>query len=266
MTSDQSTLIAIAVGNTRTRFGIFHGDDLTSPQSLPSEGAAAIAEAVASLGADHHGCLVVVSSVNQPASEKIVASLRDAGVDNVLRIGEDLPVPMNHTLDDASTLGQDRILCAFGAWRKARQACVVVDAGTAITVDFIDGEGTFQGGMIAPGVAMMLKAMHDGTAALPLLAFTPPDEARGPFGKETTHAMLLGVKTAAVGLVHKAIDTYALAYEAYPQVIATGGDAPTLFADDDLIEHLVPDLQLVGILETCKAHDEAAAAEADDEV
>jgi pantothenate kinase type III len=103
---------------------------------------------------------------------------------------------------------------------------------------------------------MMLRSMHAGTAALPALTYSPPDAARGAFGKDTTHAMHLGVTAAAVGMVHHLINSYAEAYEAYPQVIATGGDAAALFEHDELVEHVVPDLQLIGILEACKAHDE----------
>ena len=154
---------------------------------------------------------------------------------------------MNHALDDASTLGQDRILCAFAAYKRAQQACVVIDAGTAITVDFVDGEGTFQGGAIAPGLAMMLDAMHSHTASLPKLEFAPCDESRGAFGKDTAHAMMLGVTAAAAGMVRYLIDRYALAYEAYPQVIATGGDAQAILENEDFVDRVVPDLILLGI-------------------
>ena len=175
------------------------------------------------------------------------------GMGDVYMIGDDIAVPLRHNLDDASTLGQDRQLCALAAYSRARQACVVVDAGTAITVDFVDGEGVFQGGVIAPGLAMMLGSLHEQTSALPSLGWTPPDKARGPFGKDTKHAMLLGVQAAARGLVRHVVETYAEAYEAYPQIVATGGDAPALFEGDEVVEHVVPDLQLIGILEACRA-------------
>jgi pantothenate kinase type III len=61
--------------------------------------------------------------------------------------------------------------------------------------------------------------------------------------------MVLGVRNAAIGLVRYTVETFALAYEAYPQIIATGGDALSLFADDEIVEHVVPDLQMVGIAE-----------------
>ena len=64
--------------------------------------------------------------------------------------------------------------------------------------------------------------------------------------------MLLGVRNAAVGLARHTIETFAEAYEAYPQIIATGGDAALLFDGDEVIEHVVPDLQLLGIADAVK--------------
>jgi type III pantothenate kinase len=238
---------------------LFRGKELSSAQSLNSDDTAGITAAIQTLTADLHGVPIVMSSVNEPAARAISSALEQSDAGRVLRIGEDVLVPMQHALDDASTLGQDRILCAFAAFRRAKQACVVIDAGTAITVDFVDGEGTFLGGAIAPGLNMMLKSMHEHTAALPKLEYQHPDDAKGAFGLDTRHAMILGVRAAATGLVHYLIDAYATAYEAYPQIIATGGDAATLFERDDLVEHIVPDLQLIGILEACIANDEEAA-------
>jgi type III pantothenate kinase len=262
-------VLAIAVGNTRTRIGLFHGTDLESPMSLMNEpvasasgmpsaadaaGIDAIVAAVSKLLEGSHNTPIVIADVNKPFAKRLALALE--ALSEVWRVGEDVAVPMKHSLDDASTLGMDRQLCALAASRRAEQAVVVIDAGTAITVDFVDGEGVFQGGIIAPGVRMMLASLHGKTAALPKLEFAAPDPQRGPFGKDTAHAMILGVIAAARGAVRHAIDLYADAYEAYPQIVATGGDAAMLFENDGLVEHIVPDLQLVGILEAWRTEDD----------
>ncbi len=263
------SLIALAIGNTRARVGLFEKGDLRDPVSITigvagSDSAAApdpvtaaelVVAAVRRAGEAVHNSPVVVSSVNPAMADRICTALEGEGLD-VYRVGVeggDLPIPMAHALEDASTLGQDRLVCAFGAYRRSRQACVVIDAGTAITVDFVDGEGTFQGGLIAPGVAMMLRSLSENTAQLPRVALTRPDPSRGVFGKDTRHAMLLGCVLGARGLVRHAIERFADSYGAYPQIVATGGDAVLLFEDDDLVEHIVPDLQLMGLYEVAKA-------------
>lgn len=265
----EGPLLAIAVGNSRTRLGLFVKGDLTSATSVSNtEGTiaatndaaiAAIVNEAERLTGDHHDVPIVIASVNDPVANKIAAKFDDIG--EVFRIGKDIPVPLHHALDDASTLGMDRQLCALAAYSRAQQACVIIDAGTAITVDFVDGEGTFQGGVIAPGLGMMLASLNEKTAALPKLQYANPDPARGPYGKDTKHAMILGVRGAAIGLARYVIEQYAEKYEAYPQIVATGGDAATLFENDEIVEAIVPDLQLIGILSACKA----AAEPNDDE-
>lgn len=249
-------VIGVAIGNTRARWGVLRGRELDDVGTAPTADPGAIASGVLALSDAHPASPVLVAGVHPPAMDTLVAALEKAEPPRiVLLVGEDIGIPLTHALDDASTLGQDRALCAVAGYARAEQACVVVDAGTAITVDFVDGQGVFQGGVIAPGLNMMLRALHEQTAALPELRYEPPDDARGPFGRDTRHAMLLGVRDTARGLVRHVVERYADHYGAYPQVIATGGDAPTLFEGDGLVEHIVPDLQLLGIAEVWRARE-----------
>lgn len=240
----------MSVGNTRTRIARVEGGKLQPSRVLDNADpgtAAAIAEA-AQAGREGGALPTLLASVNAGASEKFETELERAGV-SVTRFGRDVPIPVRNTLDDDSTVGHDRLLDALGAFSRARQACIVIDAGTAVTVDFVDGEGTFHGGVIAPGAQMMLDALHERTSALPAVRLTPEGVAPRdtPFGKTTSRAMSLGVAAAVRGLVHDLIDRYAEFYGAYPRVIATGGDAALLFEGDELVEHIVPDLTLIGM-------------------
>jgi type III pantothenate kinase len=243
----ERTFVALAVGNTRTRVGLFERGELRDATSVPNTDPRAIVEACRAHALERHGLQAIVATVHREMAAQIAQQLRGVLDDEVVWIGKDVPIPLTHTLDDASTLGQDRALCALAAYARAKQACVIVDAGTAITVDFVDGEGTFHGGVIAPGLNLMLASLHEHTSALPALIYSPP--LPSPFGKDTRHAMLLGAQAAARGLVRFQLDAYAEFYEAYPQLIVTGGDAPQLFGDDPLVDHIVPDLQLLGIAE-----------------
>jgi type III pantothenate kinase len=248
-------VVAVCVGNTRTQIGLVRGGRAEEVQSLANGDLVHVAAEVAKLaeGADEVGDVpVVLASVNDPVAEQIERRLlAEFGIETS-RIGRDVEISITHSLDDASTVGQDRLLNALGAFATLGQACVVIDTGTAVTVDFVDGVGTFHGGAIAPGVDMMLRALHERTAALPSIEFADPEPERGPLGKDTKHAMLLGVQAAAVGLVHRLIDRYAEFYGGYPSVIATGGNAAALFAGDELVERVVPELQLIGVGEACK--------------
>ncbi len=249
--SDAEQVLAVAVGNTRVRWGLFEGEELRFAASFRHdelEGLGALLREHASAAG-----LAVVGSVRDEAANAVEAAIHSALGCETARVNRDLAVPLSHTIDQPETLGVDRALCALAAFRKAEQACVVIDAGTAITVDFIDGKGVFHGGAILPGGAMMLRALRAGTAQLPELHWPPAAEPAHPMGHNTAEAMLVGTLAAARGAVRHLIEQYSEFYGAYPQVIATGGDAALLFDDDGLVEHIIPDLQLMG-LRLCLEH------------
>lgn len=251
-----SSLLLISVGNTRTRFAAsVDGQRLDRSAVMLNADLDRLVSEVRRMASGLEGFGeggsggVVIASVNDPVADALAAALRSGAGVRVSRFGSDVPIPVEHRLPEPVTVGQDRLLNALGAYWKARQACVVIDAGTAVTVDFVDGTGVFHGGAIAPGVQMMLDALHARTAALPGLTFDPgllPTET--PFGTTTAGAMTLGVARAVQGLAHILIDQYADFYGAYPQIVATGGDAHRLFDNDPLVERVVPELTLIGML------------------
>jgi type III pantothenate kinase len=252
-----NTILAIAVGNTRTRVGVLSGKECVKAQSLLTGESGAIASFAAELFNEFNFAsdepVILISSVSPGSADAIEEELSSRFGWSAHRIGRDLQIPIRHTLTESGeeTVGQDRLLCAIGAFDVVGQACVVVDMGTAITVDFVDGEGVFHGGAILPGVNMMLDTMHNQTANLPKLTYRKPDPKSHEPGKDTEDAMLLGVTAAASGAIRFLTERFAQFYEGYPQVIATGGDIG-LLEDDELIEAFVPDLQLHGIRIACK--------------
>jgi type III pantothenate kinase len=258
------SILAIEVGNSRTRLGCFEGRELREVTAVANGDLAAIADAAAtrweSLAAAEERA-VVVASVNDPVADRLAIAIEDrlGGVE-CHRIGRDLPVPIGESLDPETITGVDRLLAAAAAWDTLRQACVVIDAGTAVTVDFVDGAGTFHGGAIAPGARMQLEALHARTAQLPAIELARPAEGEA-FGRNTREAMLHGIVDGIRGLVWRLVERYAEAYGAFPMVVATGGDAELLFGDDELVNRIVPDLTLRGIAAAARA----ALADGEDE-
>ncbi len=240
-------LIAINVGNTRTQVARFDAGEVARSDRFVNDDLAAVAEAITREWAhvDQSRAAIVMASVNPAASDAIASMIEDQLSLHVYRVGVDLPIPLSVVLDPETITGTDRLLNAVAAFDRIKQACIVVDAGTAVTVDFVDGEGTFHGGAIAPGARMQLRALHDNTSALPDIEFAAPDKEA--FGRSTSQAMLRGVYHGIVGLVRRLAEVYAESYGAYPTIIATGGDAEVLFEGDELIDRIVPDLTLLGI-------------------
>jgi len=243
-------LIAIEVGNSRTRLGRFADDRLEETRTIANDELAAIAEAAddwwSALDDRERDRAMVIASVNDPVADTLSAELATRTGAEIHRVGRDLAVPIGESLDPETIVGQDRLLAAAAAWDVLKQACIVIDAGTAVTVDFVDGQGVFHGGAIAPGARMQLDALHERTASLPQIEFRRPDPTEA-FGRNTAEAMLHGVFDGIRGLVWRLVEQYSERYGAFPLVVATGGDARTLFGDDELVNRIVPELTLQGI-------------------
>ena len=85
-----------------------------------------------------------MASVNEMVARELRSVIEDQLGDEVYEVGSDIPVPIGLALDPEATPGVDRLLCAAASWDLLKQACVVINAGTAVSIDFIDGEGVFQ--------------------------------------------------------------------------------------------------------------------------
>ena len=143
----------------------------------------------------------------------------------VVRFNNSIQLPLNIKYKTPHTLGSDRLAAAVGAWNEAPERnIVVIDAGSAITVDFIDRNGNYLGGNIAPGIKMRLRALHEYTALLPMIE----KEGETPaIGYDTETAIRSGVIN---GICHE-IDGYINDFkQKYCDVLVflTGGDEKTL--------------------------------------
>lgn len=247
---DGLRLLCISVGNTNTKYGLFHGREMLAGGTHPSERIEEVAQGVVAQARAGDVSTCVMASVNGVAASTLSRMLAERLGRDVYRIGVDVPIPLRGRLDHEAMTGHDRALNALAAYEIMQQAVVVVDAGTAMTVDFVDGEGIFHGGAIAPGVSTALRALHAYTSSLPEVAFERP--ADHPFGTNTQQAMLNGVFYGARGMVRILMERYAEAYGGYPAVVATGGDASVLFGDDEMIDRVVGNLTLLGIAIACE--------------
>ena len=245
--SSEQTFLAISVGNTRSSIAKIQSGSVDDPTSFNSSESTEIVEHALQCwnDLDDENPQIIMATTNEIAGKTITQALADQTSRDIWQIGDDIPPAIGQHLDPETITGVDRLLTASAAWDRFQQACVIVDAGTCVTVDFVDGEGTFHGGSIAPGARMQLIAMHQGTFALPEVEFERP--LREAFGKNTAQAMLQGVYHGIRGMVRQLTEQYSIRYGAYPSIVATGGDAEILFRDDEIIEQIIPELQLQGI-------------------
>jgi type III pantothenate kinase len=243
-------LIAINMGNSRCQIGQFIDGELKDQDQVATSDLTAVVEATSRLFGqikEREEPSVYVGAVVPETADRFAMDLASATGVEPVRLERDVAVPISRQLDPEAIVGVDRLLNAVAAFDVMKEACVVVDAGTAMTVDFVDGDGTFHGGAILPGASMMLQALADGADQLPLIELSEPAEA---IGHSTVEAIRSGVVHGLRGAVRELTERYAEFYQAYPRVIATGGDASLLFQSYDLVERVVPELTLQGMAVT----------------
>lgn len=112
---------------------------------------------------------------------------------SILKLDHNTPIPVSIAYRTPHTLGMDRLAAVVGAWSiKPGNNLLVIDSGTAITYDFVSSDGCFVGGIIAPGLELRFRSLHEHTGRLPLLADSP---AAAPLlGFDTETAIMSGVK------------------------------------------------------------------------
>jgi len=240
-------LTVVNVGNSRLAVGSFVAGELGAvarvPLDTPDAWTEQIGEAWLSVQGRENEA-VVAASVNPEMNGAVERAVQDVANRRVVWIGKDIELPIPVATDEPERTGVDRVLNLAAAFEQMGKACVVVDAGTAVTVDCCDDTGKFLGGAISPGVRMQLDALHERTAALPAVRFAAPTD---PFGRTTQQAILHGVYHGIRGMVKELVENYATELGQWPDVIATGGDAAALFTDWELVHAIAPNLTLYGI-------------------
>lgn len=193
-------------------------------------------------------CPPVLVGVAPSRLEDLSTRLRPLGA---LRAGVDFAPLLPNRCRRPETTGQDRLFAACGALRHARPPLVVVDAGTAITVDRVSQEPAFEGGAIVPGVRLALRSLSRGAEQLPEIA--PPDHP-GPFplpGRDTREAILHGVVMGAASAVEGLVR--ALRTRGDEPILLTGGDAELLCRHLSLAALTVTDLVAEGVWDSLAA-------------
>jgi type III pantothenate kinase len=240
-------LLVLNLGNSRLAAGVFIAGELQYVTRVSHDKKADWPGIIAELWKrieSTENAAIVGASVNSPLIEPLEYVIHQATGQSVEWIGREIPLPIKVLTETPAETGVDRVLNIAAAYENMAKACMVVDAGTAITVDCCNDQGDFLGGAIAPGVDLQLAALHEKTAKLPQVPFSIPNQT---FGQSTQQAILHGVYHGIRGLVKELAESYATELGFWPDIIATGGDAPKLFEGWELIHAISPDLTLYGI-------------------
>ncbi len=243
-----SRFLAVTLGNTTAAAAVAPDGKLGEVTRVPVGEVEALRPALESAVAGDEDVPVVVASVTPPVLGTFAALVMKVTGRPPLVAGRDFPIPIEIDVEEPAKVGVDRLLGALAAWRRCERACIVVDAGTAVTVDAVSGEGVFLGGAIFPGPGLMARSLAEGTAQLPLVQ---PDRLSMPphaIGRDTEQAIRSGIMQALsgglVGLVRDMADEVGKR----PVVYITGGYAPPPGDGGDAPWTVSPELVLEGLV------------------
>jgi type III pantothenate kinase len=229
--------LVIDIGNTSVKIAVFSENKLVTSFSSKEFSCEAVERKLAPFRLDK----AIISSVRDlPA---FVPDLMTAGIPEVhiLSHGSKLPVKIDY--DTPETLGTDRIAATAGAvWHFGSENMLIIDAGTAITYDFVT-DCRLKGGNISPGLTLRFKALHKFTGRLPLAQLS--DKYSFP-GQNTNDAIVAGVITGVTYEINEYIRTFEQD-QGQARVILTGGDAGFLRTKIDKDITYMPDIVLYGL-------------------
>ncbi|MBL7185809.1 MAG: type III pantothenate kinase [Phycisphaerae bacterium] len=254
-------VIAVDIGNTNIHIGLFVQDQERPIESIPGRSRAKLTNRLRSAWQEipivegstegKRDGVIVVSSV-KPLWTGLVRQIAADELDEEIHvIGQDIPLPMTLGVDEPEKVGTDRVVSAAAAWAVTEDAVVVADFGTAVTIDLVDENGVFLGGVICPGFEISAKSLKENTAQLPKAEITKP---KAPYGKNTAEAINCGLYYSAVGTLEEVIRRYAEKIGKWPRTVITGSAARAIKDDCNFIDSYVPSLVVKGIVLAYKKH------------
>jgi type III pantothenate kinase len=208
--------LTIDMGNTRVKYAVFDGGTVVSDGCSEEFDEAVIDRILAA----HPGITqAIVATTRGPVDDTVALVRRRIG--RCLRLSPQLPLPIRNGYTTPETLGEDRLAAAVGAASLyPGRNLLIVDFGTAITIDQVSADGVFRGGNISPGMQMRYKALHQFTGRLPLI---DSNGRKLPMGRDTETAIRAGVLK---GMEYEISGYIEAMKHKYPELLVflTGGD------------------------------------------
>ncbi len=242
--------LVVDIGNTNATCGIFRGSRLVEHSDVPTQDLlrqAAVVRRLARDWAARRVERVLVASVVPRASRLLEQVLKRSQLPRPLLLGREIIAPVANRYRFPQQVGQDRLANAVGALDRYGAPVIIVDCGTAITIDVVDRRRCYLGGLIMPGLDVSLWALASRTALLPLLKASAPQSF---IGRETAGSMLSGVVYGAAAACNGLVPRLAKRFARRPAVVVTGGSARLLRRHFEFSSRYEPFLSLFGIMKS----------------
>lgn len=245
-------LLAIDIGNTNAVFALFDGDTLvqswrrqTQYLSTEDEYASFLAPLLGIFGLNFSDISDVIIGSVVPDARRAMEAFCSAYINGKATYLTRDMIDVEILLDKPNEVGIDRLINAYSVIQAYECPAIVVDFGTATTFDVINQNKQYIGGVIAPGINLSMKALHQAAAKLPPVNIEKPDRVTGT---NTVHAMQSGLFYGYIGLIDNILrELIKELNTTHCDVIATGGLAPTFLPHIALMQYLDQDMTIRGL-------------------
>ena len=248
-------LLAIDIGNTNSVFALQSGDILldvfrcaTNHKRTADEYFTWLFTLMKNKNLEITGIneVIICSVVPRVLYDLKTLSSNFFGCDPIVVGKSNCKLPISVRVDEGAVVGADRLANAAGAFSEYGGNLIVVDFGTATNFDIVGNDGAYEGGVIAPGVYLSLKALHDEAAALPHIDISRP---LGAVGKNTVECMKAGIYFGYVGLIKEICQKIKLEKDQDFKVVATGGLSSFFNNEEGLFNILDLELTIKGLVQ-----------------
>lgn len=239
-------VLAVDIGNSRIKFGLFDGEQLVSKLSIPTirdVTAERLTEALADKLFQGIKAAIVSSVVPEINSAMLSSISKQFGVD-ALFVTNDLDFGMQIDYFPLEDAGSDRLINTFSAVEKYGAPCIVCSFGTALTIDVVAKDRVLKGGLIAPGMNTLATALKLTTSRLPEVDIEKPSKV---VQNTTIGSIQSGIVYGYFGLVEGLLTAVKNESGDNPKVVATGGFAAMIAANTNQIDVVDNDLMLDGL-------------------
>jgi type III pantothenate kinase len=245
-------LLAIDVGNTNTVLGVYEGKRLldhwrleTSARRTSDEYGILLRQLFHSSGIDPDKVgAVAVSSVVPPLQFNLERMSERYFKTRPMFVGPGVKTGMPILYDNPREVGADRIVNAVAAYDKHHRGLIVVDFGTATTLDAVTPRGEYLGGAICPGIHISMEALFQNASKLPRVELARPPHV---VGRNTVHSIQSGLFYGYVAMVDGICARIQSELGFETRVVATGGLAPLVASESNLIHEVDEFLTLEGL-------------------
>jgi type III pantothenate kinase len=248
-------LLAIEAGNTNIKFALIDGQEIktrwriaTNASKTADEYAVWLLQLLEIEGYSRADVDAVICSTVVPKALHNIRQLASKYFAVEALVAGKAPVEWGISLkvDEPQSVGADRVVNAISAQSIEAGDKIVISFGTATTLDYIDSDGAYCGGIIAPGINLSLDALVGATAKLPRIAIEAP-QSTSVIGLNTEDQMLIGIYWGYVAMIEGLIGKMKAEIGAPSKVIATGGLAVLFQQHAHLFDRIEPDLTLRGL-------------------